>query len=398
MKILFVAMSESIHTARWINQLNDLGWDIRLFDSTDSGYINPHLRQATVYHSMYGTQSTLDPTIKRKGFWLPTARTYVKPLLKRWQPNYRVRRLAHLIQKFQPDIIHSLEFQHSSYLVLETRQWLESQGVTNFPKWMIFSWGSDIYLFNRMAEHKKRIYELLQRADYYEGDCERDGKIAHAIGMKAHLLPPMPASGGIDIEQATKLRLIEKPSARRIIALKGYQGWAGRALFGLRALELCADLLQDYKVVIFTAIPEEDMRIAALLFSQNTGISIEIAPLGQPYSKILELFASSRIFIGLSISDGSSISMLEAMSLGAFPIQSNTACVDEWITDGETGLIVPPEDPQIIATAIRRALTDDMLVDQAAELNAKTCAERLDANQIRQQVIGVYQSIVENRL
>ncbi len=128
---------------------------------------------------------------------------------------------------------------------------------------MIFSWGSDIYLFNRMPEHKRRIYELLQQADYYEGDCERDGKIAQAIGMKALLLPSMPASGGIDLEQATKLRLLEKPSARRVIALKGYQGWAGRALFGLRALEMCADVLQDYKVVIYIAMPEEDMRIAA---------------------------------------------------------------------------------------------------------------------------------------
>ena len=90
--------------------------------------------------------------------------------------------------------------------------------------------------------------------------------------------------------------------------------------------------------------------------------------------------------------------MVEAMSVGAFPIQSNTACADEWVIDGETALLVPPEDPQVIAAAIRRALTDDNLVDQASELNAKTCAERLDATKIRQQVINMYQSIVEDRL
>ncbi len=86
------------------------------------------------------------------------------------------------------------------------------------------------------------------------------------------------------------------------------------------------------------------------------------------------------------------------MSLGAFPIQSNTSCADEWVIDGESALLVPPEDPQIIAAAIRRAVTDDILVDQAAELNAKTCAERLDAAKIRQQVIDMYQSIAEDRL
>ena len=84
--------------------------------------------------------------------------------------------------------------------------------------------------------------------------------------------------------------------------------------------------------------------------------------------------------------------------MGAFPIQSNTACADEWITDGETGFIVPPEDPQMIAASIRRALTEDALVDQAAERNVRVCADRLDATKIRQQVIDMYQSIVENRL
>jgi glycosyltransferase involved in cell wall biosynthesis len=120
--------------------------------------------------------------------------------------------------------------------------------------------------------------------------------------------------------------------------------------------------------------------------------------MGQPHHTILELFARSRIFLATSISDGVSYSMLEALSVGAFPIQSNTACADEWITHGETGILVPPEDPQIIAAAIRRALTDDRLVDQAAERNAQVCAERLDAVKVRQQVIDIYQSIAENRL
>ncbi|MBA3868780.1 MAG: glycosyltransferase [Anaerolineae bacterium] len=398
MKILFVAMSESIHTARWVNQVTDSGWGVRLFDSTDSGQINPVLRNATVYQSMFGTQASLSPSIKRKGAWLPTGRTYAKRILNRWQPDYRLRRLAQLIQEFQPDIIHSLEFQHSSYLVLEARHWLQAQGVTNFPKWIVFNWGNDIYLFNRLAEHKARIHELLQTADYFDCDCERDVRLAKAIGMKAVSLPVLPVTGGFDLAHMLRLAGTEKPSARRIIAVKGYQHWQGRALFALRALALCADVLQDYKVVIFSAFPAEDISMAAELLAQEIGIPVEVMANGLPNDQILSLFAHSRIFLCTNISDGASIAMLEAMSLGAFPIQSNTACADEWITDGETGFIVPPEDPQIIATAIRRALTDDTLVDQAAELNAKTCAERLDATQIRQQVIDMYQSIVENRL
>ena len=65
----------------------------------------------------------------------------------------------------------------------------------------------------------------------------------------------------------------------------------------------------------------------------------------------------------------------------------------EWIVDGETGSIVPPEDPEPIAVAIRRAVSDDTFVDRAAELNARLVQERLDEAVIRHQVIETYKTI-----
>jgi glycosyltransferase involved in cell wall biosynthesis len=80
--------------------------------------------------------------------------------------------------------------------------------------------------------------------------------------------------------------------------------------------------------------------------------------------------------------------------MGAFPIQSCTACANEWIEDGKSGFIVPPEDPPAVAEAIRRALTDDALVNRAAEINAKTVRERLDDSIIQPQVVKMYQDIL----
>jgi glycosyltransferase involved in cell wall biosynthesis len=79
--------------------------------------------------------------------------------------------------------------------------------------------------------------------------------------------------------------------------------------------------------------------------------------------------------------------------MGAFPVQSNTGCLTELVNDGETALIVPPEDPAEIAAAIRRALSDDALVDRAAELNARLAAERLDYQVIQPRVVEMYERI-----
>lgn len=158
------------------------------------------------------------------------------------------------------------------------------------------------------------------------------------------------------------------------------------------ALKLCVDQLSGYEVVIYSA-EQEDVRIAAELFEQDTGIKVTILP-QTSHEEILKLHGRARISIGLSISDAISTSLLEAMMMGSFPIQSGTACANEWITEGKSGFIVPPEDPYRIADAIRKALSDDMLVNSAAEVNAQTAWPRLEQGIIKSQVVKMYQEIL----
>ncbi len=81
------------------------------------------------------------------------------------------------------------------------------------------------------------------------------------------------------------------------------------------------------------------------------------------------------------------------LSTDEFPIQSNTSCLDELVRDGESGMLVHPEDPEAVAAALRRAVTDDELVDRAAEINARIAAEYLDQSVVRPQVVKMYEKI-----
>jgi glycosyltransferase involved in cell wall biosynthesis len=92
----------------------------------------------------------------------------------------------------------------------------------------------------------------------------------------------------------------------------------------------------------------------AKLLQEDTGIKINITPLliGKPYfythQEMLSMNGKARISITLNISDGVSTSLLEAIVMGAFPIQSYTACANEWVEDGKTGLLVHPEDTESV--------------------------------------------------
>jgi glycosyltransferase involved in cell wall biosynthesis len=388
MKILFVAMAESIHTARWISQVADQGWDTYLFPFFRASP-HPSLRDLTLFGCHPWRPANLDRSVHYKP-WTSYFfyRNYIESRFKHPTTRYKEAGLAKAIQRTRPDIIHSIEFQHSAYLTMGAKKLISAP----FPKWIATNWGSDIFLFGRMAEHKPKIQEVLSYCDYYSAECQRDVKLAQEMGLTGKVLPIFPNTGGFDLAHTVSLRQPGKSSSRRLILLKGYQHWAGRALSGLRALRLCSDSLGGYELAIYSASP--DVVIAAQLFEQETGIPVRIIPQCS-HEEMLRWYGRARIYIGLSISDAISTSLLESMVMGAFPIQSCTSCADEWISNGKSGLIVPPEDPDIIAQAILKALNDDVLVNEAAKINERVAFERLDQTKIRPQVIKMYQDIFE---
>jgi hypothetical protein len=393
-RILLVAMSNSIHTARWISQISDRGWDLHLFPSIDCGVdFHPEIRNATMYHSRFRARQPAAGGSRLRGVSLlrRISNVYRQRVLRDETHGYWTEHLRSVIDRIRPDIVHSLEIQHAGYLTYEARKL--SRGT--FPPWIVTNWGSDIYLFGRLPEHAPKIREVLSTCDYYSCECLRDVSLAKSFGLGGKVLPVFPNTGGFDLDLVSRLRTPGPVSARRTILLKGYQHWAGRALVGLAALGRCRELLSGYEVVLYSATP--DVAIAAELFRQDTGIPVRILPKHSPHHEILRHHGLARVSIGVSISDAISTSLLEAIAMGAFPVQSGTACADEWIEDGKTGLLVPPDDPDAVEAAVRRALTDDDLVDRAAEINVHTATERLDRAKLAPMAAGIYRTVAQER-
>jgi hypothetical protein len=380
-KILIIAMVESIHTVRWISQISDQQWQIFLFPSYDGRRVHPNLKKLNVnYPSFLIENSFISKLFKKLTF----------EVRKRYFPKYYEKKLKKTIHKFQPDLIHTLETQGAGYLMLKVIPLLSKK----IP-WWHSNWGSDIFIFGNLSNHISEIKNVFNNCDYYSCECQRDVQLGKNFGFKGKILPVLPNTGGFNIARITELRkgsLI--PSKRKSIILKGYQGWAGRALVAIRALERCEDLLSDFTLIIFSNTSSQDLIIASSLLSSRIGIKVVLIPEGTDHEEVLKYQAQSRIYIGLSIGDGISTSLLESMAMGSFPIQSCTACANEWILDGVTGFIVPPEDPDIIEKAIRKALLNDDLVDSAFYENFKTIEEKADSDVLKEITVNLYKSIL----
>jgi len=85
------------------------------------------------------------------------------------------------------------------------------------------------------------------------------------------------------------------------------------------------------------------------------------------------------------------------MIMGAFPVQSDTVSTAEWIVDGQNGFLVPPEDSDAVAAAIRKALTDNDLVNRAAEINNRVARTRVDVSVITPRVLEMYEKVARSR-
>jgi glycosyltransferase involved in cell wall biosynthesis len=97
---------------------------------------------------------------------------------------------------------------------------------------------------------------------------------------------------------------------------------------------------------------------------------------------MLQHFSEARIYMGISLSDGISTSLLEAMATGCYPIQTGTSCANEWLSDGVSGSIINNIDVQEVRAKLENALKQDQLVDTAAELNKATAIRRISKKSV----------------
>jgi glycosyltransferase involved in cell wall biosynthesis len=436
-RILFVAMQGSIHAARWIECLADRGWDLHMFGANDAPP-NPNLRGVTLHvplgppqpapvlptrlqrlrgylsrlwqsprATLAGLPARLRETLHRRFGPAPPLPGYrlieFRPDLDAFgvppdapvpvgeggataQPMWSPPVLAEVIDRVRPDLIHSMEFQHNSYRVLEALPLL----ATPRPAWLVTNWGSDILLFGRQPGHAETIRCMLETADFYSCECRRDLALGRQHGYAGPFLPVLPNSGGMDLAQVAQLRDPHPPSRRRRIMVKGYDHFAGRAMVSLAVLERFAPQLRRHEIILYSVGARP--RVKALELKKAGVLNIRVIDWAT-HEQMLRFFGSARFYLGISLSDGISTSVLEAMAMGAFPVQTNTACCDEWFEDGVGGFAIPHDEFDVICDRFHRALTDDALVDAAAIVNRRTVESRLAQQVITPRVVGFYREL-----
>lgn len=391
-RILFICYADSPHAQSWINLLQNSGLDTRVFSYRLLSQ-GPGWAPDWNFPTYITIRPKPDLRIKSKVFSVfpafPRARNFFSWLDARFSISERY--LYRVIREWRPDIIHSMPLDKAGKLTRLAYQRLPAE---NRPKWVASSWGSDIFWGLDDPEKSSNVKAILAHCDGFTADCQRDLNLAVGAGLDPSKLAfgePVPGSGGLDLDAFLNLRhenlqrnlivvpkAFERPHANQPLPiLEAFRLLGEGKLHGyVIQLNMCSKIVRAYL-----------QRMPAWL--QNIAHCNDMLPQDELFTQM----AQARVMVAPSLSDGTPNVMLEAMAAGALPLMSPIDSHQEWISNGDNGLLAHALYPDQIAKAVDRALTDDSLFDRAQRLNWEIVSQRADRKKIREQVIEHYRNL-----
>ncbi len=109
------------------------------------------------------------------------------------------------------------------------------------------------------------------------------------------------------------------------------------------------------------------------------------------------LLRSSDILVFPSHHDGPGRSVIEAAIEGVPSVVALRHRVEDVVADGDSGLIVPPRDPEALAAAIVRLADDPGLRSRLGAAAQRGAATRSDPFVVAARVVAIYREVMVSR-
>ncbi len=217
------------------------------------------------------------------------------------------------------------------------------------------------------------------------------------FGEKAKLFAPNasihPLYLGVDTEKFVPANPPESPVT--IICTRGFAPVYNNGYL-IEALAQLPSSLPDFRVV-FTSAGEalaQTRDLADRLLDRETRKKVEFLD-GVTDEGMLENLSRAHIYTSVSRYDGTSISLLEALSCGLYPILSDIPQNAEWIDPQvRNGMLVPLDQPSEYARRLAEAIQDSAHRQSVATFNRRLILDRADGRRTMMQMASLLEAAI----
>jgi glycosyltransferase involved in cell wall biosynthesis len=252
---------------------------------------------------------------------------------------------------------------------------------------VVNAWGSDL-LAARDPLRRARLAWVLGRADRVRVDANNLARVARGLGVpeeKLEVLPWGAETERFPFSPNAEARLAARrawPAEWRELCGEGSVAVSTRMHYPVYAVETLIDAWRG----VVSALPGAHCLVAGdgplrpALEARARDVVGSLVFLGRrPQSDLAPLLAGADAYVSTSLSDSTSLSLLEAMSAGAYPVVSAIEGNREWVT-AETAFLSPPRDVGALTRGLTRVLGDPSRFDSARATNRATIEARGDWN------------------
>lgn len=275
--------------------------------------------------------------------------------------------LAQVIDAVQPDLIHAGPLHTAGARAAQT----------GFHPLVLMSWGSDIlYEAKHDQQARESIAEALEKADVLIADCQAVRDKAIGYGFLAEQIVVFP--WGVDLERFSPdggdAGIRARLGWQEAFVLLHLRAW--EPLYGVetvaRAFVLAAEQNPHLRLLMPGSGSQEEL-LGSIFDEAGVGERVHrpgsIGQAGLPY-----YYRAADLYLSASRSDGSSVSLMEAMASGLPALVSDIPGNREWVTANQEGWLFPMDDADAFADAILR-IADDPKNLRLIKENARRKAE-----------------------
>lgn len=288
-----------------------------------------------------------------------------------WDEPRLLWELKGLLRKVQPDLVQAGPIQRTALLT----------ALAGFHPLLSMSWGYDLLIdAQRSANWRSATRYVLQHSDAFLGDCDTIRTLAVAYGMAPDRIVTFP--WGVDLQHfAPPVANQKAESSSQTFTLLSTRSWepiygvdtlaqgftlAARQCSELRLVMLGGGSLAGQVRQILSKTPPLE---AGTLPDGSLAVYERVEYPGQAgFTELPRHYRSADLYVAATHSDGSSISLLEAMACGRPVLVSDIPGNREWVTPGENGWLFPAGDAPALAQAILHAYEQR---DQLLEMGRK---------------------------
>ena len=275
--------------------------------------------------------------------------------------------LQSVVKEHQPDVIHAGPVQSAGYIAAKS----------GFQPLVTMSWGSDLLLDADRNDWWQRVTRYtLKRTTVLAGDCLAVQQKAARFGFPAERAVLFP--WGVDLQrfvpgQAENFRAgLGWQDTFVVLSLRSWEPLYGVDTL-VRGFARAAQQAPNLRLLLLSGGSQADV-IRAILAQHQVLDRVHFA--GQIGQEDLPLYYhAADLYVSASHSDGSSVSLMEALACGLPALVSDIPGNREWLANSPAGWLFPDGDDQAVTDGILRAYRRRTEL-QPVRAAARTLAEK----------------------